>query len=156
MSLLIWLLHIAPWSCLIGQVIKPCLTRCNPNLSEGLQYKQEQVLDSSLISSTWHSFALGERICSKLGSCAKGSPFCYQGHCTWLIGSADCQRISWNCCVKQLTRHLSFSSSGASLQSLGLLLHSQPDSPSSAKSSLKCIILLSCSGFIMSRTPHHS
>lgn len=137
MSLLIWLLHTAPWSCPIGQVIKPCLTRRNPNLSEGLQCKQEQVSDSSLTSSTWHSFALWERICSKLRSCAKGSPFCYQGRCTWLIGSTDCQRISWNCCVNWLTRHLSFSSTGASLQSLGLLLHSQPDSPSLAKSLLK-------------------
>lgn len=156
MSLLIWLLHTAPWSCPIGQVIKLCLTRRNPNLSEGLQYKQEQVLDSSLTSSTWHSFALWQRICSKLWRYAKGSPFCYQGHCTWLIGSADCQRISWNCCVNRLTRHLSFSSSGASLQSLGLLLHSQPDSPSSAKSLLNCVILLSRSGFIMSHRPHHS
>lgn len=46
MSLLIWLLHTAPRSCPIGQVITPCLARCKPSLSERLQYQQEQVVGS--------------------------------------------------------------------------------------------------------------
>lgn len=124
----------SPWSCPTGQVIKPCLTRRNSNLSEGLQNKQEQVLDTCLTSSTWHPFAVYVRAyLLKATELCQGSPFCYQGHCTWLIQSADCQRVSWNCRVNWLTRHLSFSSSQASLQSLGLSLQSQPDSPSSAK-----------------------
>lgn len=80
----------------------------------------------------------------KAKSCAKGSPLCYQGHHTWLLGSPDRQRTSWNGCVNQTTRHLSFSSSEASPQSTGLLLHSQPDSPSLAKPLPKGVIFLSC------------
>lgn len=29
------------------------------------------------------------------------SLFCYEGHCTWLTASSDCQRTSWKCWVKQ-------------------------------------------------------
>lgn len=44
---------------------------------------------------------LRERVL-KLQGCVKGSSFCYEGHCTWLIVSSDCQRTSWKFWVKQL------------------------------------------------------
>lgn len=134
MSLLIWLLHTAPEAVPLDKLSNHASRVATP-----IYLKDCKTSRNRFWIRLWHHLpgiplqCMWEHTCSKLRSCAKGSLFCYQGHCTWLIQSADCQRVSWNCRVNWLTRHLSFSSSQASLQSLGLSLHSQPDSPSSAK-----------------------
>lgn len=123
MSLLIWLLKTAPWSCPMGQVIKPRLTRHNPNLSEGLQYKQQQVLASSLASSTWHFFALWESVCSKPQGCAKSASSAMKPTALDSLQVQTAKGQVGN--AESSSQCFPSRSSEASLQSTGLLLHSQ-------------------------------